>query len=50
MSAYGCHLNRSTQHKYQGEKAWVLLARIAVVAGTFNIGLLVGAVLFADTG
>jgi hypothetical protein len=37
-------------NKYQGEKAWVVLAKIAVVAGAFKIGLLVGAVLFADTG
>jgi hypothetical protein len=36
-------------NKYQGEKAWVVLAKIAVVAGTFNIGLLVVSVLFADT-
>ena len=37
-------------NKYQGEKAWVVLAKIAVVAGTFNIVLLMVSVLFADTG
>jgi hypothetical protein len=37
-------------NKYQGEKAWVLLAKVAVVAGAFNIGLLMVSVLFADTG
>jgi hypothetical protein len=37
-------------NNYQGDKAWAVLAKIAVVAGTFNIGLLMVSVLFADTG
>jgi uncharacterized membrane protein len=28
-------------NKYQGDEAWVVLAKIPVVAGTFNIALLV---------
>jgi hypothetical protein len=28
-------------NKYQGDKAWVVLAKIPVVAGKFNIALLV---------
>ena len=37
-------------NKYSGERIWVVLAKIAVVAGTFNIVLLMVSVLFADTG
>ena len=37
-------------NKYSGERIWVVLAKIAVVAGTFNIGLLMVSVLFADMG
>ena len=37
-------------NNYQGEKIWVVLVKIAVVAETLKIILLVGAVLFADTG
>ena len=36
--------------RYQGEKIWAVLAKIAVVAETAKIVLLVGAVLFTDTG
>jgi hypothetical protein len=35
---------------YQGTPSWAVLAKIAVVAGTFKFFLLVAAVLFADTG
>jgi hypothetical protein len=37
-------------NKYQGEKAWVVLAKIFVVAETAKIVLLVVSILFADTG
>jgi hypothetical protein len=37
-------------NRYSGEKAWAVLAKIAAVAGTFNIGLLMVSVLFADMG
>jgi hypothetical protein len=38
----------SAANNYLGNPIWIVLAKIAVVAETFKISLLIGAVLFAD--